>query len=255
MNPVPAAHRRAADRDAPKASASPRSRRVGKRIVFELEGRALPGPPPDDRRAPALGAAGQEAAATRSRCSSSRRGTLALTEAGTQAARVAALVARPRSRALDPGGLEVLDSDAATTFAARAAAREPHAQARPHRSAPLQRHRQRLLRRDPAPRAALAARADAQARRRGDRAPARGDARRRCAEWTERLRARGGGRLPGEGHRVPRGHGRARPLSASRARSAARRCSASSTPRTRPTTARAARPAASSSPTARCRGC
>ena len=42
---------------------------------------------------------------------------------------------------------------------------------------------------------------------------------------------------------------------ASRARCAARRCSASCTPRTRPTTARAARPAAGSSPTARSRAC
>ena len=47
-------------------------------------------------------------------------------------------------------------------FAQRADAREPHAQARAHRSAPVQRHRQRLLRRDPAPRPALAARAHAQ---------------------------------------------------------------------------------------------
>ena len=46
----------------------------------------------------------------------------------------------------------------------RAHAREPHAQARAHRPAYLQRHRQRVLGRDPARRAAVAAEADEQAR-------------------------------------------------------------------------------------------
>ena len=66
----------------------------------------------------------------------------------------------------------------AAQFAAALRAREPHAQAHADRSAPLQRHRQRLLRRDPASRQALAGGADAEARRRRDRAAVRGDPRR-----------------------------------------------------------------------------
>ena len=74
-------------------------------------------------------------------------------------------------------------------------------------------------------------------------------------EWTERLHARAGREVPGEGDRLPQGmavHGRYRPAVS---RAAARRSSASSTPATKPTTARPARPAAGCSPTARCRGC
>ena len=68
------------------------------------------------------------------------------------------------------------------------ALREPHAQARAHRSAHLLRHRQRLLRRDPAPRAALAGHAHAAALGRGaSRASTRRRAR-RSSEWIERLR-------------------------------------------------------------------
>ncbi len=73
-------------------------------------------------------------------------GTLAFTEAGTKrraslhCVRGAAAVA-----AFDMGGLDPFDADLAT-FAARLRMREPHAQARAHRSAPVQRHRQRLFR-------------------------------------------------------------------------------------------------------------
>ena len=60
----------------------------------------------------------------------------------------------------------------------RAREREPHAQARADRSTAAERHRQRLLRRDPAPRPTLAREADATARRGGVDAPLRCDTRR-----------------------------------------------------------------------------
>ena len=140
--------------------------------------RALPRHPPDDRGAAALEGRGREAARARS---GSRRfdfstGTLILTEAGTKRRASLHLVRGAAALAAhDPGGLEVLDADLAA-FRARAHAREPHAQARAHRPAHPERHRQRLLRRDPAPRAAVAGAHDAPARRRGDRAALRGDA-------------------------------------------------------------------------------
>ncbi len=73
--------------------------------------------------------------------------------------------------------------------------------------------------------------------------------------WMDRLRHGGGEEFSGEGHGIPAGDGRARALRASRARAAAKRCSAFAMPTTRPTTARAARPAARCWPTAACRGC
>jgi formamidopyrimidine-DNA glycosylase len=73
--------------------------------------------------------------------------------------------------------------------------RESHAQARADRSAPVQRHRQRLFGRDPAPRAALAAAVDVAPGRGGERAPVRGDAA-VLVEWTERLRAEVGEGFP-----------------------------------------------------------
>ena len=90
-------------------------------------------------------------------------GTLAFTEAGTKK-RASLHVVQGESAlaAFDMGGVEVAAADPAA-FRSRAAAREPHAQARAHRPAPLQRHRQRLLGRDPAPGPALADRADAEA--------------------------------------------------------------------------------------------
>ena len=136
----------------------------------------------------------------------------------------------------------------------RADAREPHAQARAHRSAPLQRHRQRLLGRDPPRGAPVAAQAHAVAVRRGVPAALRGDA--RDARAVDRSAAAGRrGRLSRKGHRVPRRDGGARPLQAAVSGLRRRRCSGSSTPRTSATTARDARPAAGCSPTARCRGC
>ena len=75
-------------------------------------------------------------------------GTLLWTEAGSQKRASLHVVAGEENlRALDPGGLEVLESDL-DQFAAALNARKPYAEARTHRSAFVQRHRQRLLRRD-----------------------------------------------------------------------------------------------------------
>ena len=85
-------------------------------------------------------------------------GTLMLTEAGAKKRAALHLVrGEDALREHDPGGLEVLEADRERVRGG-AAAREPHAQARADRPAPVQRHRQRLLGRDPAPRAAVAAR-------------------------------------------------------------------------------------------------
>ena len=81
-------------------------------------------------------------------------GTLTLTEFGPKKRASLHLVRGEEALAAhDPGGLEVLEIDLAD-LPPRAHPREPHAQARAHRPAPVQRHRQRLFRRDPAPRSA-----------------------------------------------------------------------------------------------------
>src|SRR5258705_2557711 len=93
----------------------------------------------------------------------------------------------------------------------RATPRDPHAQARADRPGDLHRPRPRLLRRDPAPRAALAREAEPPALGRGGRAALRGDA--GDADGLVRTDpVAGGRRLPGGRHGVPRGHGRARAL-------------------------------------------
>ena len=165
-------------------------------------------------------------------------GTLALTEAGTQAPRLAppGARARPRSRR-STAAASRCSTRRSEAFAARLATREPHAQARAHRSAPLQRHRQRLLRRDPAPRPAVAAGADARSSSDDDDRPAvRGDA--DDADRVDRAPARRGRRrVPREGDRVPRRGWPCTAGTASRARTAARRCSGSATRTTRRTTA------------------
>lgn len=74
------------------------------------------------------------------------------------------------------------------------------------------------------------------------------------SDWTQRLREETGATFPEKSPRSTT----AWPCTAATAnpaRTAARRCSASSTPTTKPTTARAARPTASCWPTARCRAC
>ena len=171
-------------------------------------------------------------------------GTLLLTEAGTK--RRASLHLRPRrSRAgrTRPGRPRSARRRRSTQFRGRARAAEPHAQAVPHRPAPLQRHRQRLLRRDPPPRAALAAGPDAEARPSDDVARLFDATREVLIEWIDRLRE------PRPATASPRRSPRSAPrwpstaATASHARSAAPPCSASATPTTRPTTAPAARPA------------
>ena len=205
-------------------------RRLGKRIVFELDGelfivvhlmiagrlrwRERGAADPRQGRAgrvrlsrPARCSAPRPARSARRRCTSSR-GEAALA-------------------ALDPGGLEVLDADLPAVRRA-AHARQPHAQAGADRSAHLQRHRQRLLRRDPARGAALADEADRVADRRRDRAAVRGDARDAAARGSSgcatRRRAASRRRSPRSAPEWP-----STAATASPARSAARRSSASST--------------------------
>ena len=78
--------------------------------------------------------------------------------------------------------------------------------------------------------------------------------RKTLADWTGILRAKAGGRLPGQGHRVPRRDGRARQVPSALPGVRRPHSSASSAPRTRATTAPAARPAGACSPTGRCPG-
>ena len=175
-------------------------------------------------------------------------GTLILTEAGTAArARstwcAARRACRPRPRR------PRRPRRRAAAFRAALRRRAAHAQARAHRPPPLQRHRQRLLRRDPAPCSPVSGADDGSAERRGARAASRRGA--RGAHRVDRAALGGGAsrvsrrRSPPSGREWPSTGGTASP-----ARSAARRSSASSTPRTRRTTARPARPAGGSWPTA-----
>ena len=252
--PVPAAHRGAADQRGRRQAVSA-LRRIGKRIVIGLEGELFlvlhlmiagrlrwlgPKDKPPGRITLAL--------------LEFSDGTLAFTEAGTKRRASLHLVQGEAALAqFDSGGLEVLDADLASFRAAPQA--ENHTLKRaltdPHIFSGIGNaysdeilHRARL-----SPVALTAQLDDEQVAR-----LYRGDARRIAAEWTERLRAEAG---QNSRRRSPRSAKawRCTAASANPARCAARRCNASSTPRTRPTTARAARPAASSSPTARCRGC
>ena len=150
---------------------------VGQRVVGSSPARqadrrsasrtTLPRDPPDDRRPVALeaDAARKPPASSAWPRSTSTTGTLAADRGGHEEARLAARRARRgRARASSiPAGSRCSTStlDAVPRGAAQ---REPHAQARADRPAPLQRHRQRVLRRDPAPRAAVAGDADAAAR-------------------------------------------------------------------------------------------
>ena len=200
--------------------------------------RPLPRHAPDDRRAACAGARpgqkpGMGAKIAPGRLRLRRRHALSSPRRARKK-RASLHVVRGEAAlgALDPGGIEPLEATR-RGVPRRAHAREPHAQARAHRSAPLQRHRQRLLRRDPARGEAVADEADAA---RSPTTRSRGCTRRRarrCAKWIERLREEAGERLPGEGHRVPRRRWPCTAASSSPAPSAARRCSASSTPRTR----------------------
>ena len=122
-------------------------------------------------------------------------GTLILTEAGTK--RQASLHVVQGREALarhNPGGLEVLNIDLAT-FVEALAPGESHAQARAHRSAPVQRHRQRILRRDSARCATVALQADSGPDQRGSGAPVRRDSIGAVA-WIDRLQSETGSEFP-----------------------------------------------------------
>ena len=138
-------------------------------------------------------------------------GTLVLTEAGTKRRAALHLVRGEAAlAALDRGGLEPLG---ATRDGVRggAPAREPHAEAGAHRSRALLRDRERLLRRDPAPRAALAGEAHVARSTRTRSARLHAATQEVLARVGGAAPARGGGRVPGGGDRVPRGDGGARP--------------------------------------------
>ena len=116
-------------------------------------------------------------------------GTLLLTEAGSKRRAALHLVQGGEAlAALDRGGFELLEIDL-EGFTRRARAGEPHAEASPHRSASVLRHRQRLLGRDPAPGTAVAGGVDLAAGRRRDRTAVSAPGARSLEEWTERLRS------------------------------------------------------------------
>ena len=96
-------------------------------------------------------------------------GTLILTEASSKK-RASIHVVRGKKDLMEihgRGGLEVLDAKFGP-FAARLRDENPHAEALAHRPSPLQRHRQRLLRRDLASCTDVAGAAHVEARRRRD---------------------------------------------------------------------------------------
>ena len=96
------------------------------------------------------------------------QGSLLLTEAGSQRrASLHIVQGADGLRELDPGGLEVLTADY-DSFAARLTSGEPHPEARLDRPSTVQRHRQRLFRRNPSPRSAFTRRSHRTARKGGD---------------------------------------------------------------------------------------
>ena len=258
--PEPAAHRR------PAARRGVRARRHGRAPARQAHRvrarrRALPRPPPHDRRAPALADAGPApkpaatAAGALAGAFEFTSGTLPLTEAGTK--KRAALHARRGGAGLArarPGRHRGADRDAAPS-SRRALQRESHTLKRAltdprlfsgignaysdeilHRArlSPL-----RLTRAAHRRRGRAAPRRDARDARRVDRPPARGDRR--------RASRRGSPRSAPE----MAVHGRyGKPCPDVRHAGAAHRLRG----RTRSTTARAARPRGGCSPTARCRG-
>ena len=128
----------------------------GKRIVLAARGRALPRPPPDGRGPAPLESPGAKVGG--------RVGARGVRLSGRDAApdrgeHEEARLASPRARG---GGSRGVRSRrhrgprrGPAALSRGADAREPHAQARADRPAALLGHRQRLLRRDPAPRAAV----------------------------------------------------------------------------------------------------
>ena len=171
----------------------------------------------------------------------SQHGSLVLTEAGsTRRASLHMVHGAAGVAALDPGGLEPLAADL-PAFRRATGLRAPHAQARAHRPVAVQRDRQRLLGRDPAPRRSVAA-ADVRCAVR--RPISRGCSTRRSATLDGVARRAHRRDRRGFPERVTafrpgmRVHGRfGQPCPA-----AARRCSGFAMPPTKPTTARRARP-------------
>ena len=254
---VRASHRGAARRGRRRDGASVGVRRLGKRIVIALEGELflvlhlmIAG------RLRWLARGSQAAGAYHAGDLRVRHRRAGVHRSGHAQARLAA----PRRAA--PAALAAFDTrrrSRSTTpmpraFAARLTAGKPYAQARADRSAIVQRHRQRLLRRDPASRPPVAAGADPQAQHRGDRAAVRlgqgGTGRMDRAPAATKRAKTFPQASPPSGRRW-----RCMAASASRARIAARRCSASSTRTTKPITARIARPEARCSPIGRCHAC
>ena len=151
-------------------------RRMGKRLVLELDGQLFlvihlmiagrlrwrpPGGKPPGK--PALAAF------------TFPTGTLVLTEAGSKRRASIHLVAGPGALAeFERGGLEVLESDLSDFFRPPASGTS-HAQAVSHRPTTLQRHRERVLGRDPASCQALATRHERPVGRRGSGHPVPGD--------------------------------------------------------------------------------
>ena len=180
-------------------------------------------------------------------------GTLAFTEAGTKRrASLHYVVGEAALEGFDAGGLEIGDIDLAA-FAARLAS-ENHTLKRaltdPRLFAGIgNAYSDEILHRARLSPIALTGKLD-------DDEVARLFAATRAvlAEWIVRLRARGRRRISGDASRPFARRWPCTAASASHARFAARRCSASSMRRTSATIARAARPEASSSPIARSRG-
>ena len=149
--PVPAAHCRptALQRRGPRGSRAA-ARRQAHRL--RLRQRSLAGAAPDDRRPAALASAGREA--RRPAESGGLRLSRRLAGAhrgGQQAPCVSATLraAKKRWRSVDPGGIDVFASRP-RCVSRGAHLGEPHAQARAHRSAVSQRHRQCVFGRDSA---------------------------------------------------------------------------------------------------------
>ena len=176
---------------------------------------SFPGAPPDGRGPAALEEARREGRRPRGARGVRLRGRLARPHRGEHEE---ARVAPPRARASRRSRRSTAAasrSSMRTSPAFREAldAREPHPEARADRSAPLLGHRQRLLRRDPAPGPALAGAAHEPAHRRrrssGSTRATRDDARASGPSGSIGEAADGVSR---EGHRVSRGDGRARTL-------------------------------------------
>ena len=160
--PFPAAHGEPPISAASRASRVTGLRRIGKRIVIELEGDLFLVLHLMIAGRLRWRTTGSKAAGPRSvwRCSNSRPARWCSPKPGPSGARRCTWCgARTALQAFDPGGLDVAERGPRCIRRA-AQGREPHAEARADRPAHLQRHRQRLLGRDPASRAAVAGCAD-----------------------------------------------------------------------------------------------